>query len=276
MKFTDSHCHLDFEAFSAKGISSTVSLLALCAKKNIHQIIVPAIAPDNWENVLALANNIQEQPLSDCKVFSCLGIHPWFLAGLQQQHLDKLAQKVLENKTRIIAIGEAGLDSVIAKQQDNFNQQNLFFEFQLYLAQQHQLPIIVHHRRTHNETIRLLKQIKIARGGIIHAFSGSYQQACQYIDLGFKLGIGGTITYPRAEKTIKAIKRLPLSSLVLETDAPSMPLNGFQGENNSPLRVVNVFNKLVELRQESSEEIADKIEENISTLFQLNDKNRIN
>lgn len=276
MKFTDSHCHLDFKAFTAKGISSTVSLLALCAKKNIHQIIVPAIAPDNWESVLALANNIQEQPLSGCKVFSCLGIHPWFLAGLQQQHLDKLAQKVLENKTRIIAIGEAGLDSVIAKQQDNFNQQNLFFEFQLYLAQQHQLPIIVHHRRTHNETITLLKQIKIARGGIIHAFSGSYQQACQYIDLGFKLGIGGTITYPRAEKTIKAIKRLPLSSLVLETDAPSMPLNGFQGENNSPLRVVNVFNKLVELRQESSEVIADKIEENISTLFQLNDKNRIN
>jgi TatD DNase family protein len=276
MKFTDSHCHLDFKAFTAKGISSTVSLLALCAKKNIHQIIVPSVAPDNWESVLALTNNIQEQRLSDCKVFSCLGIHPWFLAGLQQQHLDKLAQKVLENKTRIIAIGEAGLDGVIAKQQDNFNQQNLFFEFQLYLAQQHQLPIIVHHRRTHNEIITLLKQVKIAHGGIIHAFSGSYQQACQYIDLGFKLGIGGTITYPRAEKTIKAIKRLPLSSLVLETDAPSMPLNGFQGESNSPLRVVNVFNKLVELRQESSEVIADKIEENISTLFQLNDKNRIN
>ncbi|MFQ3194768.1 MAG: TatD DNase family protein [Colwellia sp.] len=276
MKFTDSHCHLDFKAFTAKGISSTVSLLALCAKKNIHQIIVPSVAPDNWESVLALTNNIQEQRLSNCKVFSCLGIHPWFLAGLQQQHLDKLAQKVLENKTRIIAIGEAGLDGVIAKQQDNFNQQNLFFEFQLYLAQQHQLPIIVHHRRTHNEIITLLKQVKIAHGGIIHAFSGSYQQACQYIDLGFKLGIGGTITYPRAEKTIKAIKRLPLSSLVLETDAPSMPLNGFQGENNSPLRVVNVFNKLVELRQESSEVIADKIEENISTLFQLNDKNRIN
>jgi TatD DNase family protein len=276
MKFTDSHCHLDFKAFTAKGISSTVSLLALCAKKNIHQIIVPSVAPDNWESVLALTNNIQEQRLSNCKVFSCLGIHPWFLAGLQQQHLDKLAQKVLENKTRIIAIGEAGLDGVIAKQQDNFNQQNLFFEFQLYLAQQHQLPIIVHHRRTHNEIITLLKQVKIAHSGIIHAFSGSYQQACQYIDLGFKLGIGGTITYPRAEKTIKAIKRLPLSSLVLETDAPSMPLNGFQGESNSPLRVVNVFNKLVELRQESSEVIADKIEENISTLFQLNDKNRIN
>ncbi|TWX51694.1 TatD family hydrolase [Colwellia hornerae] len=270
MKFTDSHCHLDFKAFTADGISSTNLLLEQCAKKNIHQIIIPAISPANWQNVLALANNNQGNPLNGCKVLACLGIHPWFLDGLQQTSLDSLAQKVSDNKTEIIAIGEAGLDGVIAKQQDNINQQMLFFEFQLNLAQQHKLPIIVHHRRTHNETITLLKQVKISRGGIIHAFSGSYQQACQYIDLGFKLGIGGTITYPRAEKTIKAIKRLPLSSLVLETDAPSMPLYGFQGEDNSPLRILDVFEKLVELRQESRAEIAEKIEQNITTLFQLN------
>ncbi|AOW77969.1 hypothetical protein A3Q34_14630 [Colwellia sp. PAMC 20917] len=269
MKFTDSHCHLDFNAFTPKGSASTNLLLEQCAKESIHQIIVPAVRPDNWQNVLSLAHHNKNQPLSGCNVFACLGIHPWFLEGLAQKNLDDLAQKIVENKTQIIAIGEAGLDGVIAKQQDNINQQMLFFEFQLNLAQQHQLPIIVHHRRTHNETITLLKQVKVSRGGIIHAFSGSYQQACQYIDLGFKLGIGGTITYPRAEKTIKAIKRLPLSSLVLETDAPSMPLNGFQGEDNSPLRVIDVFEKLAELRQESKEEIAEKIEDNISTLFQL-------
>jgi TatD DNase family protein len=272
MKFTDSHCHLDFKELSSNGTASTISLLKQCANKNIHQIIIPSITPDNWENVLALANSSQIQSFTDCKIFACLGIHPWFLAGLHQSHLEKLAQKVAENKTQIIAIGEAGLDGVIAKQQNNINQQSLFFEFQLYLAQQHQLPVIVHHRRTHNETITLLKQAKVSRGGIIHAFSGSFQQACQYIDLGFKLGIGGTITYPRAEKTIKAIKRLPLSSLVLETDAPAMPLNGFQGKSNSPLRLVDVFEKLVELRQESREEIAEEIEQNIATLFNFSNK----
>jgi len=268
MKFTDSHCHLDFKEFSSNPNLSTESLLKQCAKSDIHQIIIPAITPKNWEAVLALANN-RNNSTSDCKIFACLGIHPWFLTDLQQQHLDDLAHKVSKNKTAIIAIGEAGLDGVIAKQQNNLNQQKVFFEFQLYLAQQHQLPIIVHHRRSHNDIIALLKQAKVDRGGIIHAFSGSYQQACQYIDLGFKLGIGGTITYPRAEKTIKAIKRLPLSSLVLETDAPSMPLYGFQGESNSPLRLINIFEKLVELRHESPEEIAQEIEQNIATLFTL-------
>ncbi len=270
MKFTDSHCHLDFKEFSLVDFSSDESILKQCAKRNIHRIIVPAIHPDNWGNVLALPNNNQKEHESDCKVYAALGIHPWYLSGLQQDDLDRLAQTVSKNKTHIIAIGETGLDGVIAKQQDNMNQQKLFFEFQLHLAQENKLPVIVHHRRTHNETITLLKQVKVAQGGIIHAFSGSYQQACQYIDLGFKLGIGGTITYPRAEKTIKAIKRLPLSSLVLETDAPSMPLYGFQGESNSPLRIINVFERLVELREESHDEIAEKIEQNISETFKFN------
>jgi TatD DNase family protein len=269
MKFTDSHCHLDFDNFNTELVCSVKPLLKQCAQKNIHQIIIPAISPNNWSSVLALANSHQKWEFDDCKVFACLGIHPWFLNNLKQGHLDALAQKVTENKDRIIAIGEAGLDGVIAKQQNNISKQQLFFEYQLQLAQQHQLPIIVHHHRTHNETITLLKQVKIDRGGIIHAFSGSYQQACQYIDLGFKLGIGGTITYPRAEKTIKAIKRLPLSSLVLETDAPSMPLYGYQGEDNSPLHLLSVFEKLTEIRHECREEIAKTIENNISALFHL-------
>lgn len=270
MKFTDSHCHLDFKEFTSADHITLPQLLEKCSNKNIHQIIIPAITPDNWQNVLSLVLNNLKTPAIGCKLFACLGIHPWYLTGLQQKHLDDLAEKVTENKAHTLAIGEAGLDGVIAKQQGNLKQQYQFFEFQLLLAQQHKLPIIVHHRRTHNETITLLKQVKVERGGIIHAFSGSYQQACQYIDLGFKLGIGGTMTYPRAEKTIKAIKRLPLSSLVLETDAPSMPLYGYQGENNSPLQLINIFERLVELRQEGAEEIAQKIEENVTTLFQLN------
>mgnify|MGYP003885743381 FL=1 len=113
----------------------------------------------------------------------------------------------------------------------------------------------------------LLRKAKLTKGGIIHAFSGSYQEALSYIELGFKLGIGGTITYPRAQKTIKAIRRLPLSSLVLETDAPSMPLNGFQGQANSPLRLIDVFQALTEVRAEPREEIMTQLESNIDALF---------
>ncbi len=266
MKFTDSHCHLDFSELAPQ-----VELIQGCAEQSIHQIIVPSITPDNWDKVLQLPalynENKANQKLASCKIFSCLGIHPWFLQNLNQASLDNLADKVKNHKEDIIAIGETGIDEVIVKEQANLAQQIDFFEFQLNLAKAHNLPVIVHHRRSHQHIVPILKKANLNRGGIIHAFSGSYQQACQYIDLGFKLGIGGTISYPRAEKTIKAIKRLPLTSLVLETDAPAMPLFGFQGQHNSPLQLLKVFEHLCSIRPEAPIEVSQVIEENINQLF---------
>jgi TatD DNase family protein len=230
-------------------------------------VVIPSISPSNWQKVLTICSSPPKnnRPL----LYACLGIHPWFLENLAETHLQDLSLLVEKNWTSIIAIGEAGIDGVIAKEQNNLVQQQHFFEYQLNLAQQHDLPIIVHHRRSHPEVIALLKKTKLNRAGIIHAFSGSYQQACQYIDLGFKLGIGGTITYPRAIKTIKTIKRLPSSSFVLETDAPSMPLADHQGEPNSPLQLVNIFNCLVNIRGESAEQLAEIIEGTVKNLFKL-------
>ncbi len=263
MLFTDSHCHLDFDEFS----NDLPQLLLNCVQKGIHQVIIPSISPENWQKVLMLCSVPQErrQP----HLYACLGIHPWFLKDLTDVHLQELSKQVMKYRKDIIAIGETGIDGVIAKEQNNLKQQQYFFEYQLALAQQHDLPIIVHHRRSHPEVIALLKKIKLNRSGIIHAFSGSYQQATQYIDLGFKLGIGGTITYPRAIKTIKAIKRLPSSSFVLETDAPSMPLANSQGQPNSPLRLIDVFNCLDSIREESAGQLADTIEDNVKRLFRL-------
>lgn len=279
MHFTDSHCHLDFDELSKQ----LPQLINQCAKANIHQLIVPAIHPENWQKVLDVANSNTTKNTAqntrqntkdiknkkNCKIYPCLGIHPWFLKDLTSHHLSDLANAVERNKNNIIAIGEAGIDGGIVKQQDNLNQQIDFFSYQLTLAKQYQLPIIVHHRQSHQHIIPLLKKANLTTYGVIHAFSGSYQQARDYIDLGFKLGIGGTITYPRAKKTINAIKRLPLSSLVLETDAPAMPLYLKQGQANSPLELVNVFEALIQIRDESAEELAQQIELNIKQLFNL-------
>ena len=265
MKFTDSHCHIDFDELAPQEM-----LLKQCADNGIHQIIVPSISPDNWHKVLKLCTTdaiSRRSSAQSCKLHACLGIHPWFLQGLAGTALNNLAETVKQYRSHIIAIGEAGIDQVIVKEQDNLSQQIEFFEFQLDLAQQYNLPIIVHHRRSHQHIVPLLKKVNLAKAGIIHAFSGSYQQACQYIDLGFKLGIGGTITYPRAEKTIKAIKRLPLTSLALETDAPAMPLHGFQGQENSPLQLLKVFEVLAEIRPESAPQISAQLEKNIHQLF---------
>ncbi|WDE12851.1 TatD family hydrolase [Thalassomonas haliotis] len=265
MILTDSHCHLDFDEFS----SHLPQLLSNCLTSGIHRIIVPATEPDNWLKVLKLCaqqHNGQNQAPS---LLPCLGIHPWFLSKLTQQHLEQLTDLARQHSRNIVAIGETGIDKVIAEKEDNLRQQKTFFQYQLQLAKDCHLPVIVHHRRSHHEIIPLLRQNKSPYGGIIHAFSGSYQEAKNYIDLGFKLGIGGTITYERAVKTVNTVKRLPLSAIVLETDAPSMPLSGFQGQDNSPLRLVNVFECLSGIRPEPAEVLAKQIENNINELFRL-------
>ena len=262
LNFTDSHCHLDFDAFS----ENLPNLLLACQKANIGKIVIPTIGPQNWAKSLSLSKEYSSKALT---LHPCLGIHPWFLKDLTKDSFQTLRQLVLTHLTEIVAIGEAGIDGVIDKEQNNLALQIDVFEQQLALAKEFNLPIIVHHRRSHQHIVPLLRKLSSPKGGIIHAFSGSYQQACQYIDLGFKLGIGGTITYPRAEKTVKAIKRLPLESLVLETDAPAMPLYGFQGQDNSPLQLINIFNTLTSIRAESAEEIARVLEENIQLVLAL-------
>ncbi len=258
--FTDTHCHLDFDEFS----EHLPTLIDTCSGMGIKGVIIPSITPQNWERVLNIATTLTNET---CKLSACLGIHPWFLDGLTEADLDTLAQKVNENKHSIIAIGETGIDGTIARDSNNLSKQIEFFEYQLLLANTENLPVIVHHRRSHEHIVPLLKRYKPKKGGVIHAFSGSYQQAKNYVDMGFKLGIGGTITYERAKKTINALKRLPLEALVLETDAPSMPLNGFQGEPNSPTKLINVFDCLCEIREETRDVVSETIEQNVQQLF---------
>lgn len=283
MQFTDSHCHLDFPEFH----TSIAELLLQCQAKNIHRLIVPSVNPKHWQRVLSLA----EKQSTTIDISCSLGIHPWFvilqdhqcpsspqnydLTFQEQQLKQAISINSENNRNKIVAIGECGIDVFKAKKNtpneqvfnENIKLQQNFFAMQLNIAKQNNLPVIVHHCQSHPLILPLLKQYKLEKAGVIHAFSGSYQQAKDYIDLGFKLGIGGTITYPRAKKTINAIKRLPLSSLLLETDAPAMPPFGMQGINNSPLNLVTVFQALVAIRSEPKEVIAKQIEANVEQLF---------
>ena len=310
MQFTDSHCHLDNIAFSKQ----LPALLERCQQLAINRIIVPSIAPDNFSQVLKLAKHIPNDLSKNLinitdnkpiKIYPCLGIHPWFLQALNDTHLVQLKELVVSSRNEIIAVGEIGIDGTIAKQavnhgqtpEDNLHHQQHFFDFQLDLAKQQKLPVIIHHRQSHDKIIPFLRRYQLVKAGIIHGFSGSYQQAKDYIDLGFKLGVGSTITYSRAKKTINTLKRLPLESLVLETDAPSMPLSRevigkevlTNNENkkdeklevltsstanlpadspaNSPVNLIKIFEVLSTIRSESPEEIASQLEQNIEQIF---------
>ena len=278
MKFTDSHCHLDFAEFS----SNLPELLQQCQAKNIHRLIVPGVNPEHWQRVLSLVDLPKKNPDVNIQIACALGIHPWFLIVKNETantdldfQTQQLEQAINLNRNNLDAIGECGIDVFKAKKNtasetalnDNIQLQQDFFEMQLSLAKQNDLPVIVHHCQSHQLIQPLLKKHKLAKAGVIHAFSGSYQQAKDYVDLGFKLGIGGTITYPRAKKTINAIKRLPLSSLLLETDAPAMPPSGQQGVSNTPVNLIPVFNALVAIRDECAGVIAAQVEANVDQLF---------
>ncbi|WOH39113.1 TatD family hydrolase [Thalassotalea fonticola] len=254
--FTDSHCHLDFTEFDA----DRNELIKRCAKLNINRFIVPGITAKRWPRVLQLC-------LKYPSAWPCLGLHPWWIAKASEDDLMLLEQ--LLGKHDLIAVGEIGIDGAI----EDIDKQTEYFVKQLHIAKKHDLPVVVHHRKSHQLIVPELKHVNLTKGGIIHAFSGSYQQAKAYIDLGFKLGIGGTITYPRAIKTIKAVKKLPLDSIVLETDAPAMPLEGFQGEINSPEKIVNVFSHLCNLRDESPEVLQESIENNLKQMFNFKVQN---
>lgn len=254
MELIDTHCHLDFAAFD----EDRDTLIDALPTRGVSSVIVPAVSHENWQRVLDLAAR-------HASVFAALGIHPMFLDTAEKSHIDDLTKLLEKHRDEVVAIGECGLDMSL----DNIDVQRFYFTEQLKLAQQFDLPVIIHHRKSHHLILPFVKKYLPAKGGVIHAFSGSIEQAKQYIDLGFKLGVGGTITYDRAKKTRETIAEVPLESLVLETDAPDMPIHGRQGKRNSPEYLGEIFTVLTLLREVPGNEIERQLRENSRALFGL-------
>lgn len=254
MPLFDSHCHFDFSAFSGR----QSDIWQQCRTSGIQWLTIPGVCPGQWPKAAALAGALPG-------VFYACGLHPWWLADYSGDE-DTLAKSIgdFTGHYRPVALGECGLDAAIAT---DMQRQQRFFERQIQLACELSLPLIIHVRKTHNLTLRLLKKYRPARGGVIHGFSGSPELAQQYWREGFYLGIGGIITYPRARKTIATAKALPLEALLLETDAPDMPPNGEQGKANSPLNVLKVAESLAQLRNDSVTNIARQTSANAHQLF---------
>ncbi|MBJ2118533.1 MULTISPECIES: TatD family hydrolase [Proteus] len=256
-KFIDTHCHFDFPVF----YNDIANSLSLAHQAQVKKIIIPAVARWNFDVVTELSN---EYP----QLYSALGLHPLYIEAHTEQHLIELEQK-LKIEPRCVAIGEIGLDDYMDNPQPE--KQERFLIAQLKLAAKFDLPVILHSRKTHDKLSALLRRYDVPRKGVVHGFAGSQQQAEKFIQQGYFIGVGGTITYERAQKTRRAMASLPLESLLLETDAPDMPVSGFQGEPNRPERIQYVFSQLCELRQEPSEVIAQQLYFNSLQLFRLKD-----
>nr|WP_233148841.1 TatD family hydrolase [Shimwellia pseudoproteus] len=256
MHFVDTHCHFDFPPFAHHEAES----LALAAAAGVRHIIVPAISAARFPAVLDLAHRFNG-------LYGALGLHPLWVAEHRDEHLTQLEQQLARRDPAIVAIGEIGLDLYMDTPQ--FTRQEALLDSQLQLAKHYDLPVILHSRRTHDKLAMHLRRHHLARTGVVHGFAGSYQQAKQFVDLGYKIGVGGTITYPRATKSRDVIARLPVDALLLETDAPDMPLNGWQGQPNRPERVAEVFWILCSLRPEAPPVLAEHILQNSMRLFML-------
>ncbi|WP_337843269.1 TatD family hydrolase [Rheinheimera sp.] len=255
----DTHCHLDLPELLPQ---LEFHLQQACAL-GVQALLVPAVEQKNWLPLLAL----QQQFKFDI----ALGVHPWWASSAQLNALEQLPQ--LAAQPEVCAIGEIGLD--YALDEATFAAQALFFSQQLAIAKALKKPVVLHHRKSMPQLLAGLKAQQFTEGGILHAFSGSYQQGKAFIDLGFKLGIGGTISYQRAEKTKKAVKKFPLDALVLETDAPAMPLSGFQGQVNTPAQLLLVFQALLELRSEPATQLAAQLWQNSCQVLRLNAQSRL-
>ncbi|MBQ1557886.1 MAG: TatD family hydrolase, partial [Pseudomonas sp.] len=166
---------------------------------------------------------------------------------------------------KLCAVGEFGLDYYL-ENLDRQRQQAVF-EAQLNLAAEFELPALLHVRRAHAATIATLKRFRLARGGIIHAFAGSYEEAREYIKLGFRLGLGGAATWPQANRLRKVVAQLPLESIVLETDSPDMAPAMHPNQRNSPEYLTDICSELAALRGVTAEELAAASSRNADELF---------
>jgi len=253
MLLIDSHVHLDAPAFDL----DRASVLARAQRAGVAVHIIPATTAARWPDVRTTCQNTTG-------LFPAWGLHPLFVAEHAPKHLDELRQWV--ERERPVAIGECGLDYFVPGL--DVEVQQYYFDAQLKLAREYDLPVIIHARRAVDAVIASIRRIG-GLHGVVHSFSGSLEQARQLWRLGFLIGLGGPVTYPRAQRLRRLAASMPLDFLLLETDAPDQPDHAIPGQRNEPARLAVILEAIAGLRRQSADEIAQITTANAIKLFGL-------
>jgi TatD DNase family protein len=222
MRWIDTHCHLDAPEFLEPNRPLAPELRAQAAIKGIALCVIPAVEVANFDAVRLLAHQFGDA--------YCLGIHPLYVPQATEHDLDVLDQQLAthQHDPRLVAVGEIGLDFFVPAlcTPEMRAKQELFYRAQIQLARKYRLPVVLHVRRSADRLLNHLRDLQTPQApwtGIAHAFNGSDVQAQAFIDLGFKLGFGGAVTFERASRLRALAQSLPLDALVMETDAPDIP-----------------------------------------------------
>lgn len=253
MSLIDSHCHLDDDRFDG----DRDAVVERARSTGIEVIVLPATTANRWAKVKQVAE-------AYAGVFPAYGLHPMFIEQHQMLHLRELDEWL--DREKPIAVGECGLDFYQSRVDEKWQVQ--LFSEQLQMAKNHHLPVIVHVRKAMDQVISLLRKNKL-KGGVIHSFAGSLQQAEQLIDLGFKLGIAATVDYARAKKLRAVVASIDDRGLLLESDAPDQPGVNHRGERNEPAYIVEHFKTIASLRGVSEDHLRAILNSNSRELFNI-------
>jgi len=249
----DTHCHLDDREFD----TDRDAVIRRARAVGVAWQVVPAVDAAGWPK-------LRDVCAADESLFPAYGLHPMLVADHRPQHLVELRQWI--EREHPCAVGECGLDFYIEGL--DRNQQQHCFGGQLELARDFDLPVIVHARRAVDAVIASIRRIGGLRG-VVHSFSGSVEQARQLWKLGFLLGLGGPVTYERANRLRRLAATMPIEYLLLETDAPDQPDAAIRGQRNEPARLSAVVAAIAQLRDEDPEAIARATTANAQRLFGL-------
>ena len=252
-EFVDTHCHLDAAEFDADRAEIAVAAQTV----GVTRIVVPAVDRASFSTVAAAC-----RAYPACR--PAYGIHPLFVGTAQPEDLTVLQEMLTTGEA--VAVGEIGLDYFLTPRDEKLQEE--YFIAQLKIAAEFDLPVILHVRRAIDAVLKQLRRIP-QRGGIAHAFNGSRQQATEFIKLGFKLGFGGAMTFPRATRIRELAANLPLDSLVLETDSPDIPPLWLDGARNTPLQLPRIAATLAELRGMRSEDLVRATTANACAVLRL-------
>jgi len=253
MRLFDSHCHLDAPEFDA----DRAEVLNRAKLAGIDRQVIPAVDFAGWERLKAVC-------AGEPGLHPAYGLHPMYLDRHHPEHLDALPDWI--EREQPVAVGECGLDFFVEGLDPD--EQRRYFRRQLEMARDFRLPVVLHARRAVEEVIATIRSVGLL-SGVVHSYSGSEEQARQLFGLGFCIGIGGPVTFERAQRLRRIVATIPLEFLLLETDAPDQPDAGHRGERNEPSLLPQVLRVVAELRQESVEKIAEATTANANRLFRI-------
>lgn len=255
----DSHAHLEMSDFR----KDLTEVLQRAKESGVEYIFTVGTEPRDWKRALEIA-------LSNSWIYTILGVHPH-----NAKEIDEKTYSVLKNlceHEKVRAYGEIGLDFFRNHSPRDIQIQR--FREQIALAKELKLPIVVHDREAHQETLEILRTEKgWENGGVIHCFSGDEEMAKACIDMGFYISIPGSITYKNAGPYLELVKKLPLDSLLIETDAPFLTPVPFRGKRNEPGYVRYTAQKIAEIKKVPFERVAEATTRNALKVFRLNSNN---